>query len=441
MTTNTRTRKRRSRRPRLSVQVGREISSPLADRIALVFGHLQVNPDLTLDEHSGEGLKLYSEMLRKDAQLAMCFRQRALSVMSQGWRIIPGGKTREDLECAAWVREVLDEAEHFHISRTCFFKGISHGLAPSEIIFSRRADRTIGIKAFRSRDPERFGFDEEGNLVLVGLTGTSRKRMPAEKFVLNTWGSDETPYGQGLLQQLYPLWFFKNNAIKELVRFIEKFGAPHLWANYPSGTPSAEQDALIEVLKAMQGNSVGIGPEGTELKVTEIARQGVIEAFRFIIEEYVDRQYAKAVLGQTLSTESQSGTYALARFQGKSMQHILEDDSLWQQEQMDRVIRTLIDINFGPLPGSKYPRFRIPYTDEKDLRDYLGAVSIAVNELGLPIGERWLRDQIGFTSPTADDTPLAGTAGSGKDGYGRNSSSTRSQPRIKENRGPDSGDR
>ena len=408
MATNNRKRKRRTRRPRLTVQVGRELSSPLDDKLGFIFGHLQANPDQTLVDHSGEGLKLYNEMLRKDTQLSMCFRQRALTVMAQGWRIIPAGESRADLERAYWVREIFREIEHFHLSRTRFFRGISHGLAPAEILFKTRPDGTIGIERFRNRDPERFRFDEDNNLVLVGYHGMEGEKMPREKFVLNTWGSDETPYGQGLLQQLFPLWFFKNNAIKELVRFIEKFGAPHLWANYPRGTPAAEQEALLEVLKVMQGNSVGIGPEGTELKITEVGRQGVIEIFRFIIDEYVDRQYAKAILGQTLSTESQSGTYALARFQSKSLQHILEDDALWQQEQINWVIRTLVDINFGPLPVSKYPIFRIPYEEERDLQDYLGAVSIAVNQLGLSVSEVWLRDQIGFPAPAADGKPLAG---------------------------------
>jgi phage gp29-like protein len=416
MATNTRRRKRRTRRSRLTVQVGRELSSPLADKLGLIFGKIQANPDLTLATHSGEGLKLYNEMLRKDAHLAMCFRQRALNVMAQGWRLIPGGESREDRERVSWIRDVFSEVENFHLSRTRFFRGISHGLAPAEIIFGRRRDGMIGIERFRNRDPERFRFDRDGNLVLVGCHGLDGEQMPPYKFVINTWGSDESPYGQGLLQQLYPLWFFKNNAIKELVRFIEKFGAPHLWANYPGGTPETEQDALLEVLKAMQGNSVGIGPEGTELKVTEVGREGVVEVFRFIIEEYVDRQYAKAILGQTLSTESQSGTYALARFQGKSLQHILEDDALWQQEQINMVIRTLIDINFGPLPASKYPSFRIPYEEEKDLQDYLGAVSVAVNQLGLSVSELWLRDQIGFPAPEPDGGCIVGVGKKGLQG-------------------------
>ncbi len=392
----------------MSIHMGRELTGWQSDPLSAVFGRLAPNPDRTLEEHSAEGLQLYNEMLRKDSQLALCFRLRALNVTAQGWRVVPANEGRADIELSDWIGQALESVEGFHLSRGQFFRGISHGFAPAEIIFERRADGLVGISGFRNRDPERFRFDREDNLVLVGPGGVQQTKLPRDKFVLNTWGSDETPYGRGLLAQLYPLWYFKNNAVKELVRFIEKFGAPYLWANYPRGTSGAEQDALLDVLRRMQGNSVGIGPEGTEIKITEVGRQGVIEVFRFIIQDYVDRQYAKAVLGQTLSTESESGTYALARFQEKSQQHILEDDSLWQQEQMDRVIRTLVDINFGPPESGRYPRFRIPCEEEKDLQAYLGAVSTAVNDLGLRVPEAWLRGQVGVPAPLADEACLAG---------------------------------
>ncbi len=420
MSDNVRKRRRRRRHPQptapsaRALRVGRELSSPLADRLARLIGGLVPNPDRTLEENSGEGLRLYSEMLRRDAQLAMCFRQRALGVMAQGWRVVPGGRGREAGQLAAWVEEALRAVRGLHLSRGRFFRGISHGYAPAEIMFCRRPDGLIGIDSFRSRDPERFRFDREGGLMLVGEGGDPPRPMPAAKFVLNSWGADETPYGQGLLRELYPLWYFKNAAVKELMRFMEKFGAPYLWASYPRGTSEAEQDALLEALRLMHSNAVGIGPEGTEFTLNEGGRQGVIEVFRFIIEEYVDRQYAKAVLGQTLSTESQSGTYALARFQALSQQHIIEDDALWQEEQLGQVIRTLVDLNFGPRPAAEYPVFRIPCEEEADLNQYLQGVSLAVNELGLTVGESWLREQAGFPPPGVGEPAVPGRRMPGK---------------------------
>ena len=101
----------RGRRSRPSIRVGTELSGRLRDPLAEVFGRLAMNPDRTLQEHSGEGMRLYNEMLRKDSQLAMCFRMRALNVTAQGWNVVPGGESREDTELAAWVGDVLEGIE------------------------------------------------------------------------------------------------------------------------------------------------------------------------------------------------------------------------------------------------------------------------------------------------------------------------------------------
>jgi len=389
-----------------------ELSSPLADKFGrILFGNLQVVPDETLDAHSTEGYKLYTNMLRKDAQLARCFRDRAHIVMAQDYNILPGpGDPQDKKEYGKFITSVFEEIKNFRISRAKFFKAIAYGFQPAEIIFTVRPDGYYGIKNFCNRDPERFRFDKENNLILVGSggMGLGGDPMPAQKFLVNTWGSDETPYGEGLLRELYPLWFFKSNGLKELIRFIEKFGTPFLFARYPRGISKEEQTALLDILKAMHGSSVGIGPNGTEFQISDMNRQGVLDLFKFLIDEYVDRQYSKAINGQTLSTESQSGTFALAKFQSKSQQHICEDDAQWQQEQLDEVIRTEIDINFGPQPQELYPHFRIPFEEEKDIVAYLRGISMAVNDLGLPVGENWLRDQIGIPEPAEDELVLEG---------------------------------
>ncbi len=400
----------RSRKPKLTVQVGKEISSPLADKFAkLLMGKQQVVPDKTLEDHSTEGYELYNTMLRKDTQLSMCFRLRALTVMAQGWQVQPGPEDPEDQAgLAAFAADVFGDIRNFDLSRKRFFRAIAFGFQPTEIIYKLRDDGKIGIERFANRNPERFRFDADNELLLTGAGGFGGEKMPADKFMLNTWGSDETPYGEGLLREIYPLWFFKANGIKELVRFIEKFGSPYLWANYPRGISKEEQDNLLNALKQMIGNSVGIGPQGTDFVVNDFNRTGVIDVFRFLIEEYVDRQYAKAILGQTLSTESESGTHALAKFQSKGQQHIVEEDSRWQQEQLNEVIRIVVDINFGAQPRGKYPHFRIAYEEEKDLAAYFTAIGLAVNNLGLPVGEDWLREQSGIPAPAEDDLPLTG---------------------------------
>jgi len=396
--------------PTITINVNRELSA-LSRRLGTVFGGLLSVTDETLRDHSKEGYKLYNDMMRKDSQLGFCFRKRADLVLSLDYNIeAPDDATPAEQDTADWFQDMFEDIDNFNESRRGFFKGIAYGFRPVEIMFKKRdSDGLIGIDRFACRDPERFRFTAEGELLLYELSSAIQgEKMPWYKFVINTWGSDETPYGEGLLRELFPLWFFKNESIKSLMRFTEKFGTPYLFATYPVALPPAQQTALLETLVKLHNNSVGIGPEGSTINVSDPGRSGVQQLFEFILDKYVDRQYAKAVLGQTLSTESESGTFALAKFQSKGQQSLVESDSKWHEGQLNKLIKNLHNINFGAVPAGRYPRFRIAYEESKDVASMAEGIGVVVNNLGLPVGEQYARDQLGIPEPAEDEETLAG---------------------------------
>lgn len=396
--------------PRITVNVSREISS-LEREIGNVFGSLLMITDETLEAHSTDGYKLYTTMLRKDARLAFSFRKRADNVLAQGYAILPPeDPTPEEEKRVAWFQEMFAGIKHFKESRRLFFLGIAYGFRPAEIIYERRADGTLGIRRFANREPDRFRFTPEGELRLCdfGTAMNEGEPMPEYKFLVNTWGADETPYGQGLLRELYPWWFFKNHTTKAFFRFVEKFGMPYIYATYPVQMPAPQQAELLETLVKMQSNSIGIGPEGTATQAQDPGRQSAVDVFRFAIAEYVDKLYTLAVLGQVLSTESESGTYALGKFQSKGEQRLVESDSIWQEDELNWLVRTIHNINFGAVPCDRYPRFSIPYEEAKDTKTVLEGVAIAVNDLGLKVSDAYVREVSGIPEPAEDEELLPG---------------------------------
>jgi len=406
--------------PKITVNLSREISS-LERQFYNVFGNLLAIQDKTLEDHSTEGYKLYTEMLRKDAQLKFCFRKRAENVLAQGYDILPPeDPTPEEEKRTVWFKEMFAGIWKFNESRRGFFLGIAYGFRPAEIMYERRFDGTIGIKRFANREPERFRFTPDGELRLydLGIAVNEGEPMPEYKFLVNTWGADETLYGEGLLRELYPLWFFKSHTIKAFFRFVEKFGSPYIYGTYPVQMPPAQQAEFLEILVKMQSNSVGIGPENSAVNIQDPGRRSVVDVFKFAIEEYVDRQYTKAILGQTLSTESESGTYALSKFQSKGEQRLVESDSLWQEDELNRVIRTLHNINFGAVSRDRYPRFSISYEEVKDTKTALEGIAIAVNDLGLDVSASHVRNIAGIPEPAEDEDILPGRKTPGGGGFG-----------------------
>ena len=264
----------------ITVKEGRrEYSSELDQALDRMFGAVVANPDKTLDvhayRHNATGIELYSEMIRKDAQLKLLFDARALTVLSQGWQIEPASSDSEDVKRAEWVEDKFLQIKHFSMSRKLFFGGISHGYRPAEIMLDVVGGEWV-VTEFQNREPYRFGFDREDGLILVRREGRMvREVMPDHKFLMNTWGSDETPYGSAMLKNLYSLWFFKNHALKTFFKFLEKFGTPTLVGEYPPGSSTDDQNALLDILYNMIGSSAVIKPEGTKL---EIARTEGVSA-------------------------------------------------------------------------------------------------------------------------------------------------------------------
>lgn len=397
--------------------------------ISRMYGRYLANPDKTLEENSYEGLSLYSKILRLDSQLAFCFRKRAGFVLAQAWDILPGGETPKEIEIAEAIQKIFLDIQDFQTSRTGFFLGIAYGFRPAEIIYFKRTDGLIGIRRFKNRDPQRFRFDENDQLIYTGLSGAGAEIMPPEKFVINTWGSDETPYGQGLLRELYPLWFFKANAVKHFVRYIEKLGIPSVFATYPAGTKVADQDLFFDQLKQMIANSVSVGPEGSKAELFQGDNSNVVQLFEFTIKRWVDEQFAKAILGQTTSTETESGTFALAKFQSKGQQAIVEEDSRFQEGELNKVIKNLVVWNWGP--QQTYPQFSIDYEEEKDTNLILDGMTKAVR-LGIPIAKTRALEVLGWPQPAEGEellvapavaSPFGGFGGGGESASGLSESS------------------
>ena len=131
-------------------QLKGELSSPLADRfLGLLMGNLQLPDDKTLEDHSTEGYRMYSTMLRKAAQRALCFRNRSYLTMAQGWNVAPGEGDPEDKRgLAAFVEEVFKAVKDFQTSRRRFFRAVAFGFQPVEIMFALRPDGKLGIERF-----------------------------------------------------------------------------------------------------------------------------------------------------------------------------------------------------------------------------------------------------------------------------------------------------
>ncbi len=405
--------------------VGKQEQTHYTDSFFRRFRSFFENPDKTLTEnassHGWQGIEAYKEMLRLDGKLTSLQRKRAGAVASLEYKIKPGGPDQKHSDQAEFTQAIFDELEsraNFSTTRATQLTAVSFGYRPSEIIYGMRNGLVV-IEAIKTRDPARFRFDENDQMVFVGENQAERLVLEPWKFMANTWGSDESPYGHGMLRELYPLWYFKSMGLKDFTRYLEKMGSGWTIGTYPAGTSTEQIDKFAEMLQEMQSNNTGAVPEGTEIDIKQGAHQGVKDIFSWIID-YADHQFTLAYLEQTTSTESESGTFALGRFQSLGEQRVIEAVAKWQEAQYNKVIRFLIDINFGEMPPGQYPTFSYDYEvakDQKVTAEAIGAVldigvtvtlRQALKELGRPIPPGVSDEELDQPLEKLQPTPLGG---------------------------------
>ena len=115
--------------------------------------------------------------------------------------------------------------------------------------------------------------------------------------------------------------------------------------------------------------------------------------------EFCNREMSKAILGQTLTTDTAgaTGTYAAARVHAQVRRDLVKADAqALAQTLREQLLRPLVGFNFGwekPVPW-----FRFRYEEEEDLRT-LSEVYRNLQEMGLPLDMEHVAERFGIPLP------------------------------------------
>ncbi|MCL6519023.1 MAG: DUF935 domain-containing protein [Armatimonadetes bacterium] len=259
----------------------------------------------------------------------------------------------------------------------------------------------VGLESIKSKDPAAFGFEMDEFLNINGLTimeSGKTASLPVEKFIIYTYMPEyEMPYGQSDLRAAYKHWWSKEVILKFWNIYLEKFGLPTAKGSYRRGLPKEQQDDLLRVLDKIQQETAIVVPEDIRIELIEAQRGG--EAGYLAAIEFHNRQIAKAILGQTLTSEegSRVGSLAMAKvhldvlcFYLQKLKRDLEDTVVQEQ-----IIRRLVDINFGPL-AKVYPKFVLGSLEDKDIEALGSLIEKLIAGKVVAPNEPWIRKYLGI---------------------------------------------
>ena len=384
---------------------------------AFVYGILE-DPDYALKKDR----RIY-ERIERDPCVYSGIQVRALALAGRRWDMVPtevGNERQVKLakEVTQKVKRVRRWAECVRDMQDCLLRGLS----VQEIQW--KDSEYFGTKVptqFHSVNKDRFVFDRLGKLRLrTRGNPVFGEPVPDFKFIPHTFntsdGSWEAPeeagyqyFGRGLADTLYHVFYFKMNALRFWLKYLERHGIPQkiMWHPPHAG---AQADKIKTVLDNLQNSSVATIPGKKDEYEVEVIQHSsrATAGFEMFVENYCNRWITKVILGQELMTgvPSTGGNRALGDIQQNVFGWIINFDADCLQDTLQY---TLIDyirrLDYPQIPEEVFPKFRFRVMEPPDASSYLAAMQIMI-ENRVPCALEQAYELTGIRPPLTQETNI-----------------------------------
>ncbi len=182
------------------------------------------------------------------------------------------------------------------------------------------------------------------------------------------------------------VWYFslKHIAMAHNLAYFDNVATPPLITK----TDADEKD-VVDMLYQLKSASVGVF--GKDDIVEYLSVQSKADFLNFI--EYIDRQIATLVLGNTLSTgEGKTGSFSQAQTHENRQKETLQFDAKLIAKTLSAYLSRLEALNFSQPKGVK---FTFPFKEQKDLKD-LSIVVKNLSDAGFELDSEDIETQFGL---------------------------------------------
>jgi phage gp29-like protein len=293
--------------------------------------------------------------MARDSMIQTALTIKKRTILAAEPRIEPADESSEAKERAAFVRRAFDRMQGSPSGVVeAALDSLVMGWSVQEIVWQAEGGR-LWIEAVRPKNPMLFGLDvdEFGRVqrLILRLPGERERAVPRDRFVLHRNQPDYAhPRGRSELDAASPHWRAKQSLLAAWKLHLERFAMPTVLGRYERGLPAEEQTAILGALQNIQNSTAIVYPSEIEIGSLAAGREssaGFIEAV-----EFHNREIARALLGQTLTTDEgrRGGSLALAQVHLRVL--MLQVDALRRQlaDEVvgEQLIRPLVEMNYGP---------------------------------------------------------------------------------------------
>lgn len=350
-------------------------------------------------------MELFEEMEEKDAHLYSQLQTRKLAVTGLDWEVQPFSDDGRDKEIAGFITGQLKGFENLDEIFIDLLDAVGKGISVMEIIWGTDREGHNIIESIDYIHPKKLVWSYPGDRLKICTKDCPLGMdLPENKFVVHVYKAKSGYESRsGVLRVVAWMYLFKNYVVKDWVAFCEVFGMPLRLGKYSQTASEDDKQALMEAIYSLGSDAAGIVPDSTVIDFIESNKLSSAEIYEKLAR-YCDEQISKAILGQTLSSDSGGGSYA----QGKVHNEVRHDLTVADAKALAATIRRdiispLVKFNFGS--DADIPFFVFDSEEAKDQKETVDIYKI-LSDMGLKISGSHLYKKFGIPKPEEGESVL-----------------------------------
>lgn len=351
-------------------------------------------------------VELFEDIEEKDPHLFSQLQTRKNAVTGLDFEIIPFSDDPRDKEIAAFIEEQLGGIEGFEDVENDLLDAIGKGFAVSEILWGYDEGHVVAAQ-IKSRHQKRFFWDSLDDSFKVRTQDCPEGLLlPANKFIVHTYKARSGHTSRaGILRVVAWMYLFKNYDLKDWVSFAEVYGLPLRLGKYAPGASEEDKRALMQALIQIGADAAGIIPDGTTIDFITTEKTSSTDLYERLAR-YCDEQVSKAILGQTLTSDSGGGSYAQSKTHNDVRHDLTVADCKALASTLRRdLIRPLCLFNFGE--DKRIPRIQFDCEEGEDLEQTANILDVLIGRIGLRVPTSYIYKKFSIPEPEAGEEVAA----------------------------------
>ena len=360
--------------------------------------------------------ELFEEMEEKDPHLFSQLQTRKNAVTGLDFEIIPFDPDDErDKDIADFVETQINGIEGLEDIMLDLLDAVGKGFAVSEIMWRYDGGHVV-VGDIRSRHQKRFFWDSEDVFKVRTDEAPEGMELPNNKFIFHRYKARSGhPSRAGVLRVAAWMYLFKNYTLKDWVAFCEVYGMPLRLGKYQPGASEDDKRALMQALVQIGADAAGIIPDGTTIDFINTEKASSTDLYERLAR-YCDEQISKAILGQTLTSDSGGGSYAQSKTHNEVRHDLIVADCKAIAATLRRdLIRPLVLFNFGE--DKRIPYIRFDAEESEDLEQTANILGILIEKTGLKVPTSYIYKKFSIPKPEGDEEIAAPPQGAGFGGF------------------------